>query len=70
MVVREVLGADKSAVLILAVEVAVLVLSLSRDHLSVWLPEAVAVVDLDTTTSKIQENLVEYILAQLHRFMQ
>jgi hypothetical protein len=59
MVVREVLGADKMVVLILAVVVAELVLLPSRDHLSVWPLVAVVVVDTGITTSKMQESLVE-----------
>jgi hypothetical protein len=70
MVVREVLGADKMVVLILAVAVVELVLLLLTDHLSVWPQAVVEVVDTGITTTKMLESLVEYILGQLRQFMQ
>jgi cytochrome c biogenesis protein ResB len=70
MVVREVLGASKIVVLILAVAVVELVLLLLTDHLSVWPQAVVEVVDTGITTTKMLESLVEYILGQLRQFMQ
>jgi hypothetical protein len=70
MVDNVVLGVDKMVDHTLAeVEVA-LVLLLSKDHLSVWPQVAAEVVAMGMTTTKIQESLVEYILGQLHRFIQ